>query len=140
MKTGNTVLRVAAVMLLTLVSALAGVRANGSGGERHELSATDLKEKVDKKEGVIILDARQKLFGEIIKGAIHVPLFQVEEWAKTADKNATIVAYCTCPHDETSLMVVQILREMGFQNSFSLVGGLGAARKAGLEIVVPTEK
>jgi len=110
-----------------------------SGVVKHEMSAGDLKAKLDKNQAVIIIDARTDLNGQIIKGAIHVPLPKVEEWAKTADKLAVIVTYCTCPHDEAAEAEVSKLRELGFQNAFALSGGLDAARKAGLEIVTPTE-
>src|SRR5215813_4058434 len=109
------------------------------GAPTHQLSATDLKARLDKNQNVIILDARTDLNGQIIKGAIHVPLNKVEEWAKRADKKAVIVTYCTCPHDEAAEAEMNKLREMGFENAFTLSGGLDAARKAGLEIVAPTE-
>jgi len=51
-----------------------------------------------------------------------------------------IVTYCTCPHDEAADGEVKKLREMGFNNSFALAGGLDAARAAGFEIVAPTDK
>jgi hypothetical protein len=35
---------------------------------------------------------------------------------------------------------VELLRKLGFQNSFSLTGGLNAAKTAGIEIVVPKEE
>jgi len=144
MKIRNSFSRTLALTLLTMAGALAGPWANGSGvshaaggdaGEKHEMSASELKAKLDNDESVIILDARKELSGEMIKSAIHVPLNQVEEWAKSADKNSLIVAYCTCPHDEASQAAVHTLRQLGFENAFSLIGGLAAARRAGLEVV-----
>lgn len=109
------------------------------GAAKHELSAADLKARLDRNQSVIILDARTDLSGQIIKGAIHVPLSKVEEWARGADKKAVIVTYCTCPHDEAAEAETTKLRDLGFENAFTLSGGLDAARKAGLEVVVPAE-
>jgi rhodanese-related sulfurtransferase len=141
MRLDNVVLRLAAITLLALGGALTVARANGSGafttagGEEPEVSASDLKAKVDSKESVIIIDTRKEVHGQTIKGAIHVPLTQIKEWAKTADKSQLIVTFCACPHDETSQAVVHILRGLGFENAFSLTGGFYAARQAGLEVV-----
>jgi len=145
----------AAVCVLALTFLIAGVAlahlpvaagagapspmASGDSGAKHELSATDLKAKLDKNQSVIIIDARTELNGQVIKGAIHVPLGRIEEWATRADKTAWVVTYCTCPHDEAAEAEMSKLREMGFENAYSLTGGLDAARKAGLEIVVSHE-
>jgi rhodanese-related sulfurtransferase len=66
-------------------------------------------------------------------------LSKLEEWARGADKKAVIVTYCTCPHDEAAEAEMNKLREMGFENAFTLSGGLDAARKAGLDIVAPSQ-
>jgi len=136
----------AAAAVLLIAGVGAGVpgkplnyNARVDGASRHELGAPDLKARLDKNQTTIIIDARSDLNGQIIKGAIHVPLSKLEEWAKTADKGATIVTYCTCPHDEAADAEMNKLREWGFENAFTLSGGLDAARKAGIEIVVPSE-
>src|SRR5215469_6483580 len=162
MRTGRTLLGVMAVTLLITGAAAAQRRAAGivttvspntlyagiaavsmmgrdGGAAAHELSATDLKARLDKNQSIIIVDARTDLNGQIIKGAIHVPLSKLEEWARTADKGAMVVTYCTCPHDEAAEAEVNKLREWGFENAFTLSGGLDAARKAGIEIAVPSE-
>jgi len=145
MRIDRVLLGVAAVMLLMVAvgrAAAFAVSPNsiGDGGAtKHELSAADLKARIDKNQSIIIMDARTDLGGQIIKGAVHVPLSKVEEWARGADKKAIIVTYCTCPHDEAADAEMNKLREMGFENAFTLSGGLDAARKAGLEIVAPAE-
>lgn len=102
-----------------------------------EITATDLKTKLDKGEKVIVVDARASLGTEIIKGAVHVPVSGLDAWAKDQDKAAWIVTYCTCPHDEAAINEVKKLREMGFQNAFSLAGGLSAAKTAGIATAAP---
>jgi rhodanese-related sulfurtransferase len=109
------------------------------GTTKYGISAKDLKARLDKGEKIVIIDAREGLNGQIIKGALHIPEDKLKEWSNTADKAAVIVTYCTCPHDEASESEVEMLRKWGFQNAFSLTGGLNAARTAGIEIVVPKE-
>jgi rhodanese-related sulfurtransferase len=104
------------------------------------IAAKDLKQRLDGGEKIAILDARHDLGGQILKGAIHVPSDKLEEWAKDVDKNAVIVTYCTCPHDEAADGEVRKLRELGFKNAYALSGGLDAARSAGFEVVTPADK
>ena len=98
------------------------------------ISAKDLKARLDKGDKVIIIDSRAEVSGPMIKGAVHVPTDRIDEWAKTADKKAFIVAYCTCPHDEAADSATERLRDMGFEKAFSLSGGLNAAREAGIPL------
>jgi rhodanese-related sulfurtransferase len=145
MKRHTAVLAAMVVTLLTAGSAAArsGVprksNINPDSGAKHALTAGDLKARLDNNQNIIIIDARAELNGQIIKGAIHVPMSKLEEWAKSADKKAVVVTYCTCPHDEAAEAEMNKLRELGFENAFALSGGLDAARKAGLEVVVPSE-
>jgi rhodanese-related sulfurtransferase len=121
-------------------SAKAGDSKISPEGAKPEMTAKDLKARLDKGENIIIIDARHDLGGQILKGAIHVPSDKLDDWAKNADKNGVIVTYCTCPHDEAAEAEVQSLLKMGFKNSFSLKGGLDAARAAGIEVVTPVDK
>jgi len=104
------------------------------------ITAKDLKRRLDAGEKITIIDARSSLGGQIIKGAIHVPMDKLEDWAKDVDKNAIIVTYCTCPHDEAADAEVRKLQEMGFKNAYALSGGLDAARSSGFEIITPADK
>lgn len=108
--------------------------------DKPQIAATDLKQRLDRGEKITIIDARHDLGGQILKGAIHVPMDKLEDWAKDVDKNATLVTYCTCPHDEAADAEVEKLRQMGFKNAFALSGGLEAARIAGFEVVTPADK
>ena len=154
MKSRNSLLLATAGMLLFAALSLAGTGRNAlgvagieigttstfdDGVSNYEMTAKDLKQRLDKGEKIVILDARAGLNGQIIKDAIHVPEDKLEEWAKTMDKATVIVTYCTCPHDEASESEVHKLRQMGFPKTYSLKGGLNAARAAGIEIVAPKE-
>jgi rhodanese-related sulfurtransferase len=106
---------------------------------KHEMAAADLKARLDKGEKVVVVDARSNLNGQILKGAIHVPVMSIEEWAKDKPKDTVVVTYCTCPHDEAAKSEVEKLRAMGFTNAYTLAGGLSAAQTAGIEVVAPAE-
>lgn len=115
-----------------------GTESKASAETQKHITASDLKQRLDRGEKVIILDARHDLAGQIIKGAVQVTSDKLESWAKDVDKSAVIVTYCTCPHDEAADAEMTKLRDMGFASSYSLAGGLDAARKAGIEIVAPS--
>jgi len=144
----NTVLALTTSGLLAIGALGADLRqhdhdhgaAKAAAPAKQQMTAKDLKARLDNGEKVIILDARHNLGGQILKGAIHVPSDKLEEWAKTADKDAVIVTYCTCPHDEAADAEMEKLLEMGFKNAYSLTGGMDAARSAGIEVVTPAEK
>ena len=127
-------------MLCAIVIALSCVGLVATrASDKPQLTAKQVKERLAKGEKIFIIDARHDLGGQIVKGALHVPMDKLEDWSKTIDKNAVIVTYCTCPHDEAADAEVEKLREMGFKNSFALTGGLEAARISGFEIVTPAE-
>ena len=107
---------------------------------KQQMTAKELKARLDNGEKVIIIDARHDLAGQIIKGAIHVPIEKLDDWTKDADKNVVIVTYCTCPHDEAADAEVLKLLQMGFKKAYALAGGLDAARAAGIEVVSPSDK
>jgi len=117
----------------------AGVKSSAEAAKQ-QITAKDLKARLDKGDKVIIIDARHELGGQIIKGAIHVPSDKLDDWAKDADKSAVIVTYCTCPHDEAADAEMLKLLQMGFKNAYSLAGGMDAARAAGIEVVAPGDK
>ena len=116
------------------------VEAKASPDTKPQITAKELKERLDKGEKLIIIDARHDVGGQIMKGAIHVPMDKLEDWAKDADKDAVIVTYCTCPHDEAADAEVAKLQKMGFKKAYALSGGLDAARSAGFEVVTPADK
>ena len=129
-----------AASLFAAPKAVATAEANVAGDDtKHEITGKELKERLDKGEKVVIVDARHDLNGQIIKSAVHVPMDKLEDWAKGIDKKTVIVTYCTCPHDEAAEAEVKSLQGWGYQSAYSLKGGMNAAREAGLEIVAPTE-
>jgi rhodanese-related sulfurtransferase len=101
------------------------------------MKAEELKKLIDAGKPVAIVDAREELDGEILKGAVQVTEVQLVNWSETAPKDSPIVFYCTCEHDELSIDAVLGMENLGFTNVYYLEGGLEAARKAGIPIVKP---
>jgi membrane protein DedA with SNARE-associated domain/rhodanese-related sulfurtransferase len=67
---------------------------------------------------------------ERIQGSIRIEPNNLDEEVKNLSKDKDIYLYCTCARDATSARVAHLLREKGF-NTFVIVGGLTAWRKAG---------
>jgi rhodanese-related sulfurtransferase len=101
------------------------------------MSADDLKKQIDTGSHVVIVDAREDLAGEIVKGAVQVTDDQLVAWSDKAPKDVPLVFYCTCDDDGLAIGEVVGLQNLGFTNAYYLKGGLEAARKAGIPIVKP---
>src|SRR4030095_16385709 len=99
---------------------------------KQQMTAKDLKARLDRGDQVVIIDARHSLGGQILKGAIHVPSDKLEDWAKRPDKKAVLFSGCTGPRDEAADAELEKLLQMGFKNAYSLTGGMDAARSAGI--------
>lgn len=83
---------------------------------------------------VQIIDVRSHGYydrgAERILGSIRIEPNNLEEEVRNLPKDTDIYLYCTCARDATSARVAHMLREKGF-NTFVIVGGLAAWRKAG---------
>jgi membrane protein DedA with SNARE-associated domain/rhodanese-related sulfurtransferase len=83
---------------------------------------------------VQIVDVRSHGYYDIgaerIFGSIRIEPNNLEEEITHLPKDKDIYVYCTCARDATSAKVAHLLRERGF-NTFVIVGGLAAWRKAG---------
>ncbi len=86
------------------------------------ITIEDLKTKLDKKEGVIIVDVRGHV-GTIIKGALHIPLAEIEKNLDKLPKDKLIVAVCSCSSEGSSGAAVRILMGKGYTKAFALKGG-----------------
>jgi rhodanese-related sulfurtransferase len=58
------------------------------------ITPEELKAKVDRGEPVLILDVRKAPDGGKIRGALHVPLAEIETGAASLPRDREIVAYC----------------------------------------------
>ena len=75
-----------------------------------------------------------------IPGSIRIEPNNLSAEIKTLPRDKDIYLYCTCRREATSASVAHLLRQQGF-DSFVIVGGLAAWRKAGnpLETVPQTD-
>jgi rhodanese-related sulfurtransferase len=95
------------------------------------------------REGVIFLDIRDEDFFKNghIPGAVNIPLRNLATRADELPKDYEILAYCACPHEESSARAALILQRKGFSKAAALHGGIqeweatGYAVRAGLEDV-----
>ena len=90
-------------------------------------------------EGALVLDVREadEWAGGHVPGALHIPRGFLEQRIeeKAADRARPIVAYCA--GGTRSAFAVRTLQDLGYEKVFSLAGGFGKWKEAGLPITVP---
>ena len=92
-----------------------GVPPNFSVGERF-ISIDQVKEEFDRGAGFYFLDARPSVDYALrhIEGAIEMPFYEVEERAPILPQGTWYIAYCSCPHSESGI-VMDFLLEEGYE-------------------------
>ena len=95
----------------------------------------ELAERLASEEGKLqIVDVRSHGYynggAERIQGSIRIEPNNLDEEIKHLPKDKDLYLYCTCAREATSARVGHLLREKGF-NTFVIMGGLAAWRKAG---------
>jgi rhodanese-related sulfurtransferase len=76
------------------------------------------------KKPVVIIDVRHKGdYSHKIKGALQIPLDEIEARMKEIPRNKEIVAYCACPAEQTSNAAAVKLLNNGYKKVFALKGG-----------------
>ncbi len=112
------------------VTALPVIEGDPDDPTPTRITVKALKQKMDAKEDIVILDVRspQAYLGSTvrIKGAVRIPPAEVEERMKELPKNKLIVAYCTCPDESTSGGIADNLVHAGFKSAKALIGGFDA--------------
>jgi rhodanese-related sulfurtransferase len=100
--------------------------------EFKRIAVEDLRAKVNR-NAVVVVDVRDQgsYQRSHIPGAIHIPLASVEANLGQLPKDREIVAYCTCPNEESSGHAAQILAKNGYTNVSALYGGLGSWESLG---------
>jgi mono/diheme cytochrome c family protein/rhodanese-related sulfurtransferase len=88
-----------------------------------------VKKELDRGARMAILDARapSDYIREHIAGAVSVPFYDPSPYYEKLPKNAWLVAYCSCPHAESSTLA-RLLTEHGFKDVTVLDEGLGVWR------------
>ena len=110
-----------------------------------EVRAEELDEMIENHDDLLILDVRepQEYAAGHIPGALHVPRGMLEVAADPQSKgrvealaaaqNRTLVTYCAT--GGRSAMAADTLKQMGFDKTYSLAGGLAAWTQGGMPTV-----
>ncbi|MCA1583767.1 MAG: molybdopterin-synthase adenylyltransferase MoeB [Acidobacteria bacterium] len=96
----------------------------GEGVLGNELTATELKRKLDAGEPVLVLDVREPQEYQInrIPGSVLIPLGELPQRYQELDQNAAIV--CQCKSGARSAKAAAFLRGVGFGRVANLTGGI----------------
>jgi rhodanese-related sulfurtransferase len=103
----------------------------------HEMSAEQLKHKLDEKQKILILDVREDnewLNTAHIPTAVHLSKGLVERDIEKINQDASLLTIAYCSGGFRSAVVADSLQKMGYVHVFSLSGGLQAWVDAGYEI------
>lgn len=90
------------------------------------ISVTDLKARIDKGDGLVLLDVREDWEYSLakIEGSVLIPLGTLPNSLDKLDPKTEIVAYCH--HGMRSADATGFLLQQGFSNVKNLVGGIDA--------------
>lgn len=124
-----------------LATTLAIFICSASSAELQHISAEELKNLIESKSSILIVDVQPKVAYEAghIKGAINFPWTKEISGPVKLPRNKPLVIYCDCSHEEDSIDVATQLIERFDYNSNNikiLMGGWSGWLKAGY----PTEK
>src|SRR5437899_2338607 len=90
-----------------------------------ELTPAQVKEKLDRKEAVILLDVREKdeVAQGYIENSVTIPRGFLEQKVENAipERNSPLIVYCA--GGTRSAMAAKTLKEMGYNNVLSMSGG-----------------
>lgn len=102
------------------------------------ITIEQLKAKLDAGAQIMILDVRASEDWNSslnkIKGAVRVPVEDVDRKKTEWNKATEIITYCSCTDEATSASVVRALKRDGFKNMKALTGGWKAWEKAGFSV------
>lgn len=105
----------------------------------HVVALDDVRKQMDGGGKVVIIDVRSGPQAEMIKGALHAGINELEAWAKSTDvaKDAFVVTYCACGNEGSSKAAASRLQALGFTNVHALKGGIQGWKAAGLPMQTP---
>ena len=121
--------------------ALANVVTNPQGpqpafeAKTDYIKVDDVKKQLDRHATMIVIDARPPSdYARMhIAGAISVPFYEVEAYAKQLPKDRYVLSYCGCPHAESG-KVRDALRVLGYPRTAVIDEGLLAWRDRGYPV------
>ncbi len=99
------------------------------------MSVHDLKNKLEKNEGMTLLDVRKKKEWDEghIKGASHIYVGELEENLDKISKESQVIVYCDS--SRRSSTAASILKRHGYNKIYNLLGSMAAWKSAGYEVV-----
>ena len=121
----NRSIRRGAFVLLTGLFITGLVTAKGEQEQSLLIGVEDVQSIVSAGD-TVILDIRDERSYEAghLPGAMLVPLPVIESAAQSIlEMNASVITYCSCPAEESSLAAAFQLRDAGVENVYVLVGG-----------------
>jgi rhodanese-related sulfurtransferase len=99
------------------------------------ITADEVKVRVDRGEPIAFVDARTgPAWTEAetkLPRAVRVPPDDIEPHIDELPRDRTIVVYCSCPLERSSLRVAQQLRNHGYRDVRVLAGGIEQWRLSG---------
>ena len=102
------------------------------------ITASELKQKLDKNEPVTIIDLRHSLDflpdPYTIPGAIRIPLEELEKRQGEIPRDREVVLYCTCPNEASSAITAVKLRQVGISPVRPFQGGFHSWRQLGFPV------
>ncbi|MEN2475310.1 VTT domain-containing protein [Burkholderia sp. GS2Y] len=105
-------------------------KARISAGELHALLANNPRPVV-----IDIRSAERRMLDPfVIPGAVIADERKPRQIMKRYGTNRTLVIYCACPHEVTSVSVARQLRLSGVKLALPLTGGIDAWRVAGFDV------
>jgi rhodanese-related sulfurtransferase len=89
-----------------------------------QLSAKELKERLDRHDPIVLLDVRQGWELRLcqLEHAVHIPIEEIEFRTEEMNPEDEIVAYCHT--GVRSAAVTQYLTQLGFKRVKNLAGGV----------------
>ncbi len=95
----------------------------------NKISPEEVNARVLAGEPIVYLDARNaKAWSESdrkIPGALRITADDIPGHVDQIARDATVVAYCTCPNEESSTRAAKTLQDRGYR-AFALRGGFDA--------------
>ena len=113
---------------------------NKAKSEIEEMTAQQLQKEMEKGEDVTVIDIRER--DEFVQG--HVPgatfiprgFLELQVEAEQPDRDEPVILYCA--GGVRSALAARNLKDMGYRNPISLIGGFNGWKNAGLPFNVPT--
>jgi membrane protein DedA with SNARE-associated domain/rhodanese-related sulfurtransferase len=97
------------------------------------INVAELRRRQDAGEEVVILDLRSSAELQhdpsLIRGALHLPLDEIENRHHEIPRDRDVIVYCSCPNEVSSARVALALQRKGLTRVRPLLGGIDAWRE-----------